>query len=38
MYTAILIKVVRKSAHDNTERYCGWFGVHCFSKNFERLA
>ena len=38
MYTAILRKVVRKSAHDNPERYCGWFGVHCFSKNFERLA
>ena len=38
VYTAILRNVVRNSACDNPERYCGWFGVHCFSKKFERLA
>ena len=38
MYTAILRKVVGKSAHDNPERYCGWFLVHCSSKKFERMA
>ena len=37
-YTAILRKVVRKSACDNPERYCGWFKVHCSSKKFERIA
>ena len=25
VYTAILRKVVGNSAHDNPERYCGWF-------------
>ena len=30
-------KVVGKSAHDNPERYCGWFWIHCFSKKFERM-
>ena len=25
IYTAISRKVVRKSARDNPERYCGWF-------------
>ena len=35
-YTAISRKVVEKSAHDNPERYCGWFGVQCCSKKFER--
>ena len=37
-YTAISRKVVRKSARDNPERYCGWFWVHCSSKKFERMA
>ena len=37
-YTAISRKVVRKSARDNHERYCGWFWIHCFSKKFERMA
>ena len=37
-YTAISRKVVRKSARDNPERYCGWFLVHCFSKKFQRMA
>ena len=36
--TAVLRKVVGKSARDNPERYCGWFWVHCFSKKFERMA
>ena len=22
----IAVKVIGKSAHDNPERYCGWFG------------
>ena len=35
--TAISRKIVEKSARDNSERYCGWFGVHCFSKKFECL-
>ena len=38
MYTAILRKVVGKSARNNPERYCGWFLVHCSSKKFERMA
>ena len=38
MYTAILRKVVGKSARDNHERYCGWFWVRCSSKKFERMA
>ena len=37
-YTAISWKVLGKSACDNPERYCGWFRVHCSSKNFERMA
>ena len=37
-YTAVSRKVVRKSARDNPERYCGWFLVHCFSTNFQRMA
>ena len=37
-YTAISRKVFGKSACDNPERYCGWFRVHCSSKNFERMA
>ena len=36
-YTAISRKVVGKSARNNPERYCGWFGVHCSSKKFERM-
>jgi len=28
-YTGILGKVVRKSACDNPERYCGWFALAC---------
>ena len=35
--TAISRKIVEKSARDNSERYCGWFWVHCFSKKFECL-
>ena len=35
--TAILRKVVRKSARNNPERYCGWFWIHCYSKKFERM-
>ena len=38
MYTAVSRKVVRKSARDNPERYCGWFLAHCFSKKFQRMA
>ena len=38
LYTAILRKVVGKSARDNPERYCVWFLVHCFSKKFEIMA
>ena len=26
-----------KSARDNPERYYGWFWIHCFSKEFERM-
>jgi len=37
-YTAILRKVVRKSAPDNPDRYCGWFLVYCSSKKSERIA
>ena len=37
LYTAISVKVVGKSAHDNPERYYGWFWVHCSSKKFERM-
>ena len=33
-----LRKVVGRSAHDNHEKYCGWFWVHCSSKKFERMA
>ena len=35
-YTAISRKVVEKSARDNPERYCGWFLVHCFRRNFKQ--
>ena len=35
-YTAISRKVIRKSACDNPEKYCGWFWVLCSSKKFER--
>ena len=38
LHTAISRKVVGKSAHDNPERYCGWFWVRCSSKKFERMA
>ena len=38
LYTPISRKVVGKSARDNSERYCGWFWVHCSSKKFERIA
>ena len=38
MQTAISRKVVGKRAHDNPERYCGWFLVHCSSKKFDRMA
>ena len=38
LYTPISRKVVGKSARDNSERYCGWFWVHCSSKKFERMA
>ena len=37
-YTAISRKVVRKSARDNPERYCGCFWFHCSSKKFQRMA
>ena len=37
-YTAISWKVLGKSVSNNPERYCGWFRVHCSSKNFERMA
>ena len=37
-YTAISWKVLGKSVCDHPERYCGWFRVHCSSKNFERMA
>ena len=36
-YTVISRKVVEKSPCDNTEGYCGWFGVHCPSKKFARM-
>ena len=36
-HTAISRKVVGKSARDNPVRYCGWFLVCCFSKEFERM-
>ena len=36
-YTAVSRKVVEKSARDNLERYCGWFLVHCFSKNGKKF-
>ena len=35
--TAVSRKVVEKSARDNLERYCGWFLVHCFSKNGKKF-
>ena len=37
-HIAISRKVVGKSAHDNPERYYGWFLVHCSSKKFDRMA
>ena len=36
--TTISRKVVRTSAPDNPERYCGWFWILCSSKKFERMA
>ena len=39
--SALYIQLFRecgKSERDKPERYCGWFGVHCFSKKFERMA
>ena len=36
-YTTISRKVVGKSAQQS-ERYCGWFWVRCFSTKFERMA
>ena len=38
LYTAVSRKVVRKSACDNPERYCGWFLDRWFSKKFQRMA
>ena len=38
MNTTISRKVVGKSARDNSERYCGRFGVRCSSKECERMA
>ena len=37
-YTASSRKVVGKSVRDNSERYYGWFLVHCSSKKFERMS
>ena len=37
-HTAILRKVVGKSAHNNPKRYYGWFWVHRSSKKFDRMA
>ena len=37
-YTATSRNVVGKSVRDNSERYCGWFLVHCSSKKFERMS
>ena len=37
-YTATSRKVVGKSVRDNSERYYGWFLVHCSSKKFERMS
>ena len=37
-YTAVSRKVVRKSAHDNPERYCGWFCLPCSPKEIEIMA
>ena len=37
IHAAISRKVVGKSAHDDPERYGGWFWVHCSSKKFERM-
>ena len=37
LYTPIARKV-GKSARANSERYCGWFWLHSFSKKFERMA
>ena len=37
-YTSSSRKVVGKSVRDNSERYCGWFLVHCSSKKFERMS
>ena len=38
LHTAVSRKVLRKSARDNPERYCGWFLGHWFSKKFQRAA
>ena len=32
------VRLSEKGARDNPERYCGWFWVHCSSKEFERMA
>ena len=37
-HTAILRKVVGKSARNNPKRYYRWFWVLCSSKKFERMA
>ena len=37
-YTAVSRKVVGKSAHDNPERYCGWFCLPCSRKEIEIMA
>ena len=36
--TAVLRKVVGKSACDNPERYCGWFCLPCSPEKIERMA
>ena len=38
IYSYFEIEVVGKSARNNPVRYCGWFLVRCFSKEFERMA
>ena len=38
IYSYFEIEVLGKSARNNPVRYCGWFLVRCFSKEFERMA
>ena len=38
IYSYFEIEVVGKSPRNNPVRYCGWFWVRCFSKEFERMA